>query len=68
MSGMLSWESTELGGLHVKKNTSKNKTQHRKLALQKETVVCLIDGLLKNVVGGIVTASVPFSKCDTQCA
>jgi hypothetical protein len=53
----------------VQKNTSKNKHQHRKLALKKEMVVGLTDGLLKNVVGGLdATASNPFSKCNTQCA
>jgi hypothetical protein len=55
-----------LGGLHV--NRSKNKTQHRKLALKKEMVVYLTDDLLKNVVGGLdATNSYPISKCDTQC-
>jgi len=52
----------------MKRNTSSNKTQHRKLALKKETVVSLTGDLLKNVVGGAdVTASTPFSKCNTQC-
>ena len=55
-------------------NKIKNTGQHRKLALKKDTVVCLTDDLLKRVVGGDciggdddVTNSNPISRCNTQC-
>lgn len=51
----------------MNKNKNKNHTQHRRLALNKETVAYLTNDLLKHVVGGDVTASAPISKCNTQC-
>ena len=53
----------------MNKHRNKHGSQHRKLALKKETVGYLTDDLLKYVVGGdgYETASNPISKCNTQC-
>ena len=54
----------------MNKHRNKHGSQHRRLALKKETVGYLTDNLLKYVVGGsgLETASAPISKCNTQCA
>jgi hypothetical protein len=50
-------------------NKNKKNSKHRRLALEKETIVRLTDDLLKNVVGGgeEPTHSFPISRCISPC-